>query len=291
MSIAIKFENFCDNIRISKDNIDKISLRYKSITKRLNSDFWDSDSDTNHSLYVGSYGRDTEIHLSDVDMLMQLPYATYVQYNEYTGNGQSALLQAVKESIKKTYSTTHIKGDGQVIGIDWDDGISFEIVPCFVNKDESFTYPDTNNGGTWRTTNPKAEIDAIKVMNEKCNRNLKRLARMIRSWKHHCNVPLGGLLIDTFAYNFLSNWEHNTKSYIYYDWMIRDFFEYLKSQNENQEYWYAPGSNQKVNRKGTFNYKASQAYNRACEAITYENANMEYSANEKWREIFGNKFL
>lgn len=42
-------------------------------------------------------------------MIFQLPYKYYEQYNNYESNGQSALLQKVKESLQKTYSTTHIK--------------------------------------------------------------------------------------------------------------------------------------------------------------------------------------
>lgn len=291
MSIASKFEYFCSNILIPSEVHKKISIRYRTITSRLNKDFWETDSEDSHSLYVGSYGRDTEIRFSDVDMLMQLPYSTYVQYNEHSDNGQSALLQAVKNSLQKTYTTTHIKGDGQIIGIDWDDGVSFEIVPCFINKDNSYTYPDTNNGGSWKVTNPKPEIEEIRKMNDKYNGNLKRLCRMIRAWKQECNVPLGGLLIDTFCYNFISSWQYSDKSFIYYDWMVRDFFDFLKSQNEDQDHWLAPGSNQRVNRKDKFNYKAIQAYNNVCEAINYEENKMEYSANEKWKEIFGNKFI
>jgi hypothetical protein len=52
MSISDKFENFCKNILISSTNSGKVSSRYKAITKRLNKDFWDTDSDVNHSLYV-----------------------------------------------------------------------------------------------------------------------------------------------------------------------------------------------------------------------------------------------
>ncbi|MDP2104321.1 MAG: nucleotidyltransferase, partial [Candidatus Gracilibacteria bacterium] len=78
--------------------------------------------------------------------------------------------------------------------------------------------------------------------------------------------------------------------FIYYDWMIRDFFLYLSNLDENQEYWLAPGSNQRVNRKGSFNYKARQAYNRALDAIVYEDKDMPNCANGEWREIFGSKF-
>jgi tRNA nucleotidyltransferase (CCA-adding enzyme) len=88
---------------------DSISSRYRSITGRLNTDFWTTDSDTSHSLYVGSYGRNTAIKgFSDLDMLFQLPYSLYEQYSKHLGNGQSALLQAVRASISQTYSNTNV---------------------------------------------------------------------------------------------------------------------------------------------------------------------------------------
>ena len=113
---------------------------------------------------------------------------------------------------------------------------------------------------------------------------------MARAWKDEWNVPIGGLLIDTFAYNFLKTWEHKDKSLTYYDWMTRDFFKYLKSRDEDQNYWLSPGANQHVVRKGKFEYKALQCYNIALEALEYESKNQEWSANNKWREIYGTKF-
>lgn len=290
MSVSSKFETFCSNIRISKTSVSNIDIRYKSITRRLNLDFCGSDSNVYHSLYVGSYGRDTDIHVSDIDMLFWLPYSVYEQYNKYQGNGQSALLQSVRSSLQKTYNTSHLRGDGQVVVISFTDGITFEIVPCFVNKDDSFTYPDTNNGGQWKTTNPRPEIKAIRNANNNWNYNLKRLCRMARAWKDCWSVPMGGLLIDTLAYNFLSNWQHRDKSYLYYDFMTRDFFKYLKNQPETQEYWSAPGSNQFVWKKGNFQYKAVQCYNLALAAIAYENNNQGWSATQKWKKIYGSAF-
>jgi len=290
MSTHDKFKIFCSNILISSADISTISYRYKRITKRLNIDFWSSDSDTLHSLYVGSYGRDTDINVSDIDMLFQLPYELYKQYDSYDGNGQSALLQAVRESISNTYSVTNIGADGQVIVIPFDDGVIFELVPAFLNKDNSYTFPNSNNGGSWETTNPKPEINEIKNANQKWNYNLKRLCRMARAWKDTWDVLIGGLLIDTLAYNFMKDWEYKDNSFTYYDWMTRDFFEYLKNQNKDQNYWYAPGSNQLVYRKGLFEYKALRCYNISLEACDYERNNQDWSANQKWREIYGTKF-
>lgn len=243
MSVAIWFRDFCGNLTIQ--NSDSISRRYKAITRRLNTDFWTTTSDTSHSLYVGSYGRNTAINgFSDLDMIFRLPYSEYEKYNNYSGNGQSALLQAVRTSIKKTYSVTNIGADGQVVVIPFDDGLTFELVPAFINKDDSFTYPDSNDGGRWRTTNPKPEIEAIRTRNSECNGNLVFLCRMLRAWKKKWSVPIGGLLIDTLAYQFIINWEYREKSYLYYDFMSRDCFDWMANQSSEKEYWLAPGSGQ-----------------------------------------------
>lgn len=274
---------------MANQTVEDISYRYKRITKQLNKDFWDIESDIYHSQYVGSYGRGTEIHKSDIDILFVLPYAQYVKNNNYVGNGQSALLQAVKASIENTYKPTYIRADGQVIKIDFTDGINLEIVPGFNNTDDSFTYPDSNDGGSWKSTNPRPEIAEITSKNLLWNKNLKRLCRMTRAWKEYWSVPMGGLLIDTLAYNFLGEWSNKDKSYLYYDYMSRDFFKYLSDQNERQDHWLSPGARQYVWRRGNFEYKAKQSYNLSIEAINKEK-DYPTTAKSKWREIYGTKF-
>lgn len=291
MSVNEYFSMFCDNLRMSDDTVDTIKQRYHQIVKRINQDYYNSDSVSSHGLYVGSYGRGTEIWTSDIDMIVQLPYSVYSRFNGYVSNGQSALLQDVRGVLQKTYSTSHIKADGQVIGIDFNDGISFEIVPAFINKDgDSFTYPDTNDGGSWKITDPRAEIKAINERNFNTNRNLKRLCRMTRAWKGNCSVSLNGIIIDTLAYKFIEDYEYKDKSYLYYDYMMRDFFKYLVDIDPEQQYWLAPGSKRYVWRKGNFHNKAKQAYNKSLEAIEYELNDYHYSAKLLWRDIFGSKF-
>jgi hypothetical protein len=291
MGLADWFSGFCANLMVQDGGT--ISTRYKRITRRINTDFWTTDSETAHSLYAGSYGRNTAISgFSDLDMIFQLPYSVYQQYDAYTVNGQSALLQSVKTSIEKTYSKTGIRADGQVILVPFDDGITFEVVPAFINKDDSYTYPDANSGGSWKTTNPRPEIEAIRVRNSACNSNLVPLCRMMRAWKNKWAVPIGGLLIDTLAYQFIENYEHRGKAYLYYDYMCRDFFKWMSEQDENQEWWRSPGAGQYVYGKGLFQYKAKRCYNLAQEAIAHETATPKqvWSAKQKWREIFGTTF-
>jgi hypothetical protein len=284
MALADWFRTFCSNLQIRDGG--SIATRSGNITRRLNTDFWATTSDT-------AYGRNTAISgISDVDLIIRLPYSVDKQYHAYSGNGQSALLQAVKTSIEKTYATTNIRADGQVIQVPFTDGVIFEVVPAFDNNDGSFTFPNANSGGSWQTTNPRPEIKAIRDRNAATNLNLVSLCRMMRDWKNKWSVPIGGLLIDTLAYQFIENWEHRDKSFVYYDFMCRDFFKWMAAQDENQEWWRAPGSGQYVWGKGLFQYKAKRCYNLSLEAIEHEMATpkREWSAKQKWREIFTTNF-
>ena len=122
-----------DNHLIDKDTRSLISTRYKRITKAVNTEFWNNTSETAHSRYVGSYGRGTAINVSDIDVLMELPNEEYEYFTSLTGNGQSRLLQAVKDAIIDTYPNTNVKGDGQVVVVNFSDGMKFEILPAFQN--------------------------------------------------------------------------------------------------------------------------------------------------------------
>ena len=291
MGLADWFSTCCSNLQIQDGGT--ISTRYRAITRRLNTDFWSTFSDSSHSLYVGSYGRNTAIKgFSDLDMIFELPPALYHKYDAYTSNGQSALLQAVRSSMQKTYSTSNIGGDGQIVAVTFQDGITFEIVPAFNNQAGSYTYPDSNNGGAWRTTNPKPEIKAIKNRNILCNKNLIPLCKMMRAWKKKWEVPIGGLLIDTLAYQFIGNYEYRDKSFLYYDFMCRDFFKWMADQDSEQVYWRSPGSGQYVYGKGLFQYKAKRCFNISLDAIAYETytPKKEWSAKKEWRRIFGTAF-
>ena len=290
MGVAEKFSTFCSNLAISQDKRSTISTRYKAITKRLNKDFWNTDNDTIFSKYIGSYGRGTAIHtFSDLDMVFILPDSVYRQYSQYLSNGPSQLIQAVRKSISTTYPDTSVGADGIIVQVTFSDGIAFEVVPVF-EVGTSFRHPVASNGGSWKIFDPVSEIAAIKTLDDKVNGNLKLLCKMARAWINWKSIPMGGLLADTLAYNFMKDYSYNDKSFLYFDYFTRDFLYYLAGQNSAQSYWLAPGSNQYVYRSGNFEYKSKQCYNIALDAIKHEVAGENWSANQKWREIYGYSF-
>lgn len=282
MTISEMFQGLLDNLKI--DNADVISLRYEEITASLNKKFRDTESKTANSLQVGSYGRWTAIKgISDLDMLYIMPATKWADYKD---GKQYELLSDTKDAIKARYPTTEIFVDRLVVRVLYK-SFHVEVQPVFENTDVSFTYPDSYNGGKWKDTKPREEIKAMSEFDANKNKNLRRLCKMARAWKNKHGVAMGGLLIDTLAHNFLkSTSDYDDKSYTYYDWMTRDFFQYLMNEPDKDHYQ-ALGSGQDVKVKKKFQKKAKKAYQLSLKAIE---AGETDAANDKWKKIFGRSF-
>lgn len=282
MTITDMFKNFLDNLSVK--NSEQISNRYGEITRALNMKYRDSESRTSNTLQVGSYGRHTAINgISDLDMLYKIPSS---EWSRFKDGRQSALLQEVRTAILNRYPSTDVRVGGVVVMVQYADFL-IEVQPAFEQPDGSFKFPNTKGAGSWGITKPKDEIEEIKAFNIRKNRNHRRLCKMARAWKNKKGVVMGGLLIDTLAYKFLdSTTEYDDKSYTYYDYMVRDFFEYL-SNEPNQSYYLAPGSNQQVKVKKKFQAKAKKAYKLCLTAIE---AGEQVGANSKWKKVFGRAF-
>lgn len=283
MSVSDMFSEFIANLAVS--NSETISLRYGELTTALNKQFRDADSKTANTLQVGSFGRKTGINgISDLDMLYIMPKTKWDDYNK--PGGQQLLLQDAKNAIQSRYPTTKVRVDRLVVTVTYTN-FHVEVQPVFEQTDSSYKYPDTSNGGAWKITKPREEMDAVAVLDTAKNSNLRRLCKMARAWKNKHGVGMGGLLIDTLAYNFLdSTTDYDEKSFLYYDWLSRDFFKYLSELPDQSEYA-APGSRQRVKVKQKFQRKAKKAYNLCLEAIQ---AATQKNENEKWKRIYGRPF-
>lgn len=203
---------------IPMDTRTTISARYKTITKAVNREIWNSISETARSLYVGSYGRGTAIGTSDIDILFELPRSEYDRYDIYKGNGQSRLLQAVKTAIQASYPRTDVRADGQVVKVSFADGMKFEVLPAFASRDwygnMTYQYPDSNMGGNWRSTNPKAEQDAMRIKNDSDYGLLFDTCKHMRYIRdnYFSSYHLSGIVIDSFVYATIGGWSWSQPS-------------------------------------------------------------------------------
>jgi hypothetical protein len=282
VGISEDFEELLDNLQLA--NSETISLRYGEVTSALNREFRDTDSKTSNTLRVGSIGRFTAISgVSDLDMIYIMPSS---KWEDYKTGGQNKLLKAAKDAISARYPTTTVKVDRLVVRVLYND-FHIEVQPAFEQSDGSFKYPDTAGDGSWKITKPREEMDEMAASNDRKNRNLRRLCKMARAWKNKHGVAVGGLLIDTLAYNFLESTDaYDERSYYYYDYMSRDFFEYL-SEEEDHEFYAAVGSRQRVRVKKKFQKKAKKAQELCVKAIS---ASGQKNERQKWRDVFGKAF-
>lgn len=283
MTLSKSFSEFLDNLKI--DNADNISKRYREITKKLNKTFRNTDSETDNCLQVGSFGRHTGIKgISDLDMLYIMPDCKWEKYKKYPG----LLLRDTKDALVDRYPQTTIKVDRLVVDVFFND-FTFEVQPVFEEKDGdeiNYKFPDTKYDD-YRTTKPRQELEEMRYFEQDHGKTLRRLCKMMRAWKDHVGLKMGGLLLDTLAHRFLSN--HSEYDFaVFYDFpkLCQDFFEFLKDEPK-QDHYQALGSGQDVKVHKPFQSKAKKAYKKATEAIDEES---EETRNDLWRSIFGKQF-
>lgn len=287
MSLETDFEIFIGNLEPT--NISEMEITVGEIAKKLNKNYYNLDSDkTSHMYIVGSVGRETAIKgVSDLDILFDLPVEVFKRFDAYKEKKQSSLLQEVKNVLKARYPNTDISGDGQVVVIKFNK-YTVELVPGFKQSDDRFKYPDTNNGGSWKYTDPLPEISESKKTAEDTDNNFKYIANMLRAWKNKQGFKFGGLLIDTITYEFLNEkTDYRNIGFDSYLDMTKALFEYIKDLNKDQSYWYALGSNQKVYNcdNGKFITKAEKAYKKIKD-LTANSSDV----NKKLRQVFGTQF-
>ena len=287
MSLETDFEIFIGNLEPT--NISEMEITVGEIAKKLNKNYYNLDSDkTSHMYIVGSVGRETAIKgVSDLDILFDLPVEVFKRFDAYKEKKQSSLLQEVKNVLKARYPNTDISGDGQVVAIKFNK-YTVELVPGFKQSDDRFKYPDTNNGGSWKYTDPLPEISESKNTAEDTDNNFKYIANMLRAWKNKQGFKFGGLLIDTITYKFLNEkTDYRNIGFDSYLDMTKALFEYIKGLDKDQSYWYALGSNQQVYNcdNGKFITKAEKAYKKIKD-LTANSSDV----NKKLRQVFGTQF-
>lgn len=150
-----------------------------------------------------------------------------------------------------------------------------------------YLYPYARGVGGWRTTKPRPELDATASLNRDTNGNLRRFAKMARAWKNKHGVQMGGLLIDTLAYNYLRTTDQfDNTSFGACGNMIAGFLGFLADQPD-QDRHAALGSGQHVKVKRSFRRKSPKGRGHCNKGEAAESA----AANNLWRALLGRAFL
>ena len=233
-------------------------VRLQRITLAANREFWDLNSATEHSMYVGSHGRDTATDASDVDILVEMPNILYFLFSCIRGNVQQRFLNAVEHGISSWRPVRNIRADGQVVVINFSDGMKFEVLPAFIKGQghETYKYPDVHDGGKWKDTNPLAEQRAMKARDESSGGLLCATCRYLRLLRaeFYPTERVSGIMIDSFVYHAIGSWKsrpegeycldpESSKAYVK---ELRDYFSQITSGGQVSPRLFAPGSEDSV---------------------------------------------
>lgn len=290
MSVSANFNMFCDELKISDKKKSIISLRYNSINKKLNNDFWSLNTSYG-GVYTGCYGRETASDgIKEIDLIFEMPSHLLLIYNECGGKPQARVLEDVRRSIATMYPATTIDKEGKKIEVKFSDGMTFNVFPAFIKDGGSYIFADASGKGKWNIKKPVALADAICKGDKITNQNLRKLCRMVKVWKQNYDVKIKDVLIDTLVYEFLLSSKKTYDSYAHFDVMCFDFFKYLKNQESSKTVWDSIGCDEKIHNSDNFRYKAVVAYFKIEQAIKLGLSNKKYASIQKWREVFGYKF-
>ncbi len=158
VAVTPRFSRFHADLTPTQDQVDDAFGKAKRVGQALERAYGGEATETPPVFAVGSWGKGTQVRPSaDIDIMARFDWSVYQRFEAYTYNGQSALLQEVKEKLEARYPQSRKRGDGQVVQIDFN-SILVELVPVFPLITGQFIMPDTHGGGSWKSVDPVAQI-------------------------------------------------------------------------------------------------------------------------------------
>jgi hypothetical protein len=287
IAVRQRFRAFHADLTITQQQIDDGFTKATGVSKSLQRAYFPGATGSAPAFLVGSWGKRTQVRPpQDIDMMMELPADVYHRFNQRVGNSQSGLLQEVKENLLVTYSTSTMRGDGQVVQIRFNT-VMVEILPVFRLHNGQFLMPDTNGGGRWKTVDPFAEQNQLDALDRTCNGNVRAMCQMLKVWKRENNVPLKSFQIELLVQEFMNTYKFREYGYFYYDWFMRDFFKFLV--NKAGSYVVVPGTGETVWLGRDWTTKAERAHETALRACECEYHDHDITGGQEWQKIFGSR--
>ena len=277
-----QFLEFIGNITLTTKQTEDAKTKYTGVCEKLHSFYYGGNYDACKKFLFGSYKTKTNVRpltsRQDVDVLFKIPQETFDKYDAYESNGQAALLQEVKDVLKEKYTTTDgIKAWGKVVLVEFSEGHhNVELLPALEQEDGTFLIPNSENGGSWETFDPRKELDNFKESNDATDNLTRELAKMLKAWDHNTatmNYKSCDRMDDIIA--FLNDFYPTGKGETSYSKIVFDFFDYMKNNPNLDE---------------SLKSYINTAQNRAQKAIEYENDENPKDASEEWIKILGSEF-
>ena len=265
------FEKFYSNILLTKEQGKDAKTKYSGVCKKLHEHYYPDIAYTGKTKFlIGSYGKHTHIRPArDIDVIFIMPPEKFDQYNDNESNCQAQLLQDVKKILEEKYPNTPIRAFGKVVVLEFSDpSHNVELLPAWQNDDKTFKIPNSKNGGSWETWNPRLKINHITKQDSETGMT-KKVIRMTKKWAEKCSVSIESRQIENRVLDYLDIFSVDDDSNLF-----NDFFSYLRD-NETDELI-----------KSHLKTVAKRA-NKACD---FEEQGKFYEASVEWKKIFSDDF-
>ena len=287
IAVRRRFEGFHNNLELTPSQFQDGLKKRQGVVTCLNRHYYGSTSGSDNSFSIGSWAKGSAIRPPrDVDLYFVLPYQIYLRFQNHRWNRQSALLQEVKHVLSQTYSRTAMKGDGQVVLVQFD-SYDIEVVPAITLTNGRYWICDTHDGGSYREADPSAEVRHIDAVDKANVGNLRPLIRMMKAWQDHCSVPIKSFQLELLAADFIRQSPWRFYDFFWFDWIIRDFFAY--AYHRANSFVVVSGTLESIFLGDSWQSRVESAYYRATKACDHERENRIESAGDEWQKVFGHQ--
>ena len=276
-----------NELELKPSTIEDAKTKEHGVVKALNRAFRE-ESIVDHYIIAGSWAKDTTIKPpNDIDICFILPDEVFEQFDAYSGNKQSQLLNHVKTKLSNSYPQTTLRQDGQVVVVDFN-SIKVEIIPSFINETENrgLVICDTNDGGRWKWVDPVEEQNILDLSDNDLLGNHRKLTRIFKQWQQYCSVDIKSFHLEYLIGKALSQMTWGRYPEFWFDWIVRDIFKYMIEQ-AGGIFLMPGGFYEWINLGDKWKSKAESAHKRAIKACEYERDNYNSLAGEEWQKIFG----
>jgi hypothetical protein len=190
-----------------KWNLEITGLQASTVsTRQANREVLEAGTTVLDTFQTGSYARSTMIaplSEADIDIFVVLDAKYYHNYNGQNG-GQAGLLDAVKRTLRKTYTRTpDISRNGQAVTIRFDD-FTVDVVPGFYRQGGGFLIPNSITS-SWLETDPKKHVELMTAANKGHNGDLVPLIKMIKGWNKKHSTFFRSFHLEVLALQILNN--------------------------------------------------------------------------------------
>lgn len=242
-------------------------------------------------LVVGGFGKGTAIRDGDaVDALLILPPHSRESGRESgrdTVAGGRAANTPAGLAVARALASQFASGAECA-----NSRMQTKLVPAFACRAGGYLVADRNRtlgGGPWRLMQPRLEVRHLEHADAISGGKARHLIQMAKAWRRTSGAPIAPFAIELLVCEFLSAWLYRRRGFLFYDWLVRDFFFWLTAQTGVE--LPIPGGGETLNTGTGWRRHAERAYRLAALAADLERDNRSSESLLCWSLVFGGEFL